>query len=88
MIHERQAEYEPAFALLADALALLGEQTSIERIRILLVGAGLYQRQGDYQETIRWAEQALALALRLAIPHEQAHAYKLLGTAHALPVEP
>ncbi|KPL81374.1 adenylate/guanylate cyclase domain-containing protein [Herpetosiphon geysericola] len=78
-IYERQGEYEPAFEQLQQALGLLGEQQSVERVRALLLGAGLHQRQGRYHETIAWAEQALALAEELALQAEQARAYLLIG---------
>ncbi|MBM7841798.1 tetratricopeptide repeat protein [Herpetosiphon giganteus] len=81
-IYERQGEYELAFEQLQQALALLGEQQSVERVRALLLGSGLHQRQGRYHETIAWAEQALALAEELGLQAEQARAYLLMGSAH------
>ncbi len=78
-IYERQGEYEPAFEQLQQALDLLGEQQSVERVRALLLGAGLHQRQGRYHETIAWAEQALAIAEELGLQPEQARTYLLIG---------
>jgi class 3 adenylate cyclase/predicted ATPase len=81
-VHERRAEYEAAFELINDALALLGDDDSTERVRGLLLGAGLHQRQGRYQETIEWAEQGLQIAQQLASEQEQANAYHLLSGAY------
>lgn len=81
-VHERRAEYDAAFEHLNEALALLGEADSLERVRALLLGAGLHQRQGRPRETIAWAEHGLALAEVRASSQEQAHAHMLLGTAH------
>lgn len=81
-IYERRGEYEPAFEHLQQALDLLGESQSAERVRALLLGSGLHQRQGRYHETITWAEQALAIAEQLNAQPEQARAYLLIGGTH------
>ncbi len=83
-VHERRAEYEAAFEQINAALALLSTDDSIERVRALLLGAGLHQRQGRYQETITWAEQGLELANVLGLESEQARSYLLIGGAYRL----
>ncbi|MBA3468512.1 MAG: tetratricopeptide repeat protein [Herpetosiphonaceae bacterium] len=83
-VHERRTEYEAAFEQINQALRLLGTTESVERTRSLLLGAGLHQRQGRYQETIIWAQQGLALAKMLGLEAEQARSYLLIGGAYRL----
>ncbi|MBA3471295.1 MAG: tetratricopeptide repeat protein [Herpetosiphonaceae bacterium] len=78
-VHERRAHYDIAFEHVDEAIQLIGEADSIERLRALLLGAGLHHRQGRYTETIRWAVLGLALAQKLACEPEQAKAYNLIG---------
>jgi class 3 adenylate cyclase/predicted ATPase len=83
-VHERRAEYDAAFEQLNAALNQHGEIDMAERARALLLGAGLHQRQGRYNETITWAQQGLELAQRLQLDKEQSSAYLQLGGAYRL----
>jgi class 3 adenylate cyclase/predicted ATPase len=77
--HERKGTFETAFAALAHGRALLGLEPSVELARIYLLGAGLYHRQGNYLDSIEWAEHARILAEKVGSPRDEAHAYKLIG---------
>jgi predicted ATPase/class 3 adenylate cyclase len=83
-VYERRAEYDAAFEQLNAALGQHGEIDMAERARALLLGAGLHQRQGRYNETVTWAQQGLELAQRLQLDKEQASAYLQLGGAYRL----
>jgi class 3 adenylate cyclase/tetratricopeptide (TPR) repeat protein len=78
-VYEKRADFELAFGWVERALALAGEAESGELARVLLLGAGLHQRQGRYRQSLEWSERGLRLAERLGSPREQAAAYKMLG---------
>jgi predicted ATPase len=81
-VFEKRSDFEAAFVWVDQALALAGQAQNIEVARCLLLGAGLHQRQGRYQQAIAWGERALSLAEAIGSQREQAHALKLLGGTH------
>ena len=84
-VYERRAEYDTCLEILNQALGMLDQnQINLERGRLLLLGAGLHVRQSRYHEAINWIEEALQITKAEAALQEQMHAYKLLGTVHAM----
>jgi predicted ATPase len=61
-VYERRSDYEVAFEWLDGGLSYLENQaTSIEMVRIYLLGTGIYRRQGKNDEAIVWCEKSLSL---------------------------
>ncbi|HWQ12671.1 MAG TPA: tetratricopeptide repeat protein, partial [Roseiflexaceae bacterium] len=81
-VFEKRAAFDTAFEWVERALAI-GEVESEDRARCLLLGAGLHQRQGRYQQSLEWGERALALAGRLGSARYQAEAFMLLGGTYS-----
>jgi class 3 adenylate cyclase/tetratricopeptide (TPR) repeat protein len=81
-VYEKRAEFDVAFAWVERALAL-DATPSAERASCLLLGAGLHQRQGRYQQSLEWGERALALAAQIGSARDQAEATMLLGGTYS-----
>jgi class 3 adenylate cyclase/tetratricopeptide (TPR) repeat protein len=78
-IFEKQADFDASFRRVEQALQLPGADGSPVAVRALLLGAGLFLRQGRYGDAQSWGERALVLAQRHANESDQAQALKLLG---------
>ena len=78
-VYERRADFEAAFAWLERGMARGSGDTRAELTRCYLLGAGIYLRQGSYQQSAEWARMGRALAERQGNEHDQAKADKLLG---------
>lgn len=76
---ERKGDFEQGFAALKEGRELLGLEPSHELARVYLLGAALYQRQGNYLDSIEWAEQARVLAEQVGSDRDRAHAFMLIG---------
>ncbi len=86
-IYEKKSEYETAFEWLQGGLIALEGIEAIEAARIHLMGAGIYHRQGDNAQALRWCQHSLDIADRLAerAPESTsvlAHAYYLQGAIY------
>ncbi|MFQ5612469.1 MAG: tetratricopeptide repeat protein [Anaerolineae bacterium] len=82
-VYERRSEYDRAFEWLEKGLNFLDEdEPTIEAARIYLLGAGVYQRQGNNEEAIAWCQKSLASASQIKTREGQqtvAQAYYNLG---------
>ncbi len=81
-IHEKKSSYETAFNWLRGGLLALEGLDAIETVRIRLLGAGIYHRQGKNSEAIEWCQRSLDIAEKVRDREGQtaiAHAYYLLG---------
>ncbi len=78
-VEERRSRYEAAFTWLNSGMATAAADLHAEQARCYLLGAGLYYRQGLYQQALEWANQGLGLAEQVGSQADQAHALKLIG---------
>jgi class 3 adenylate cyclase/tetratricopeptide (TPR) repeat protein len=85
-VYERRSEYNSAYEWLQVGLSFIEEaEPNIEAALIYLLGAGLYYRQGQAAEAIRWCQRSLDMAARLATREAQqaiARTNYLLGTVY------
>jgi len=82
---EYLGEYNTALEWVERGLRVLLAQECIETARLYLVGAAVFQREGHFQEAVRWCHLGIEIAGRLDSTEAQkaaAHAYYLLGTNH------
>ena len=86
VLYERRAEYDQAFELIEQVLDLaLSLPQTTEAMRILIAGAALHQRQGNYRAAIEWAERALSYAKNGQTDDtHHAEAYLILGGSYRL----
>jgi class 3 adenylate cyclase/tetratricopeptide (TPR) repeat protein len=78
-VYEKRSDFDTAFEWVERALQIDPEHENPEHVRCLLLGAGIHQRQGRYQQALEWGERAQRAAAGLGSVREQAHALKLLG---------
>ena len=85
-VYERRSEYDKAFEWLKKGLDYLEENVStIEKARIYLLGAGIYERQGKNEEAIEWCQQSQATASQIPTREGQqvlAQVFYILGAIH------
>lgn len=67
---EALGRYEDAFAAVRRGLALPSIETTLEGAQLMLIGAGLYHRQGRSEEAETWAARSSEVAISL--PDEEA----------------
>lgn len=82
---ELQGDYESALEWIRRGLALIGASECIETAQLYLGGAAVLQREGQWQEVIRWCRQSLDIVEKLDRQDARqaaAHAYYLLGNSH------
>lgn len=88
IVRERSAEYDEALAWYKDALERLEEfeltgvaETGL-RAQLEVAYAGVRHRQGQFEDTVEWAQRAVQHAGAAGDKRELAHAYYLLDVAH------
>jgi len=86
-IHEQRSEYDTAFNWLRGGLIALEGLDTVEEAHIHLVGAGIFNRQGNNTEALQWCQRTLDIASRLEDAGEErlrilAHTYYLLGSIY------
>jgi class 3 adenylate cyclase/tetratricopeptide (TPR) repeat protein len=85
-VYERRSEYDNAYEWLEMGLSFIEEsEPNIEAALIYLLGAGLYYRQGEAGEAIRWCTRSLDMASHLNTRDAQqaiARTNYLLGTVY------
>ncbi len=86
-IHEKKSDYDTAANWLHGGLIALAEIEALEAARIYLMRAGIYHRQGNNAEALRWCQRSLDLASRLKDEDKArlkvlAHAYFLQGSIY------
>jgi class 3 adenylate cyclase/predicted ATPase len=79
VVYERRSAYDDAFVWIERGMARATRTTRAELARCYLLGAGIYQRQGQYERSLEWANLGLRIAEELGSPREQAEALILLG---------
>jgi tetratricopeptide (TPR) repeat protein len=82
-VYEYQGEYATAQTWINKGVAALHNlPQTLEAVRLYLLRGGIYHRQGDNQEAIRWCKQAFQCAneaIDKDIDEEIAHAAYLMG---------
>jgi predicted ATPase/class 3 adenylate cyclase len=81
-IHEKKSSYNTAFNWLRGGLIAIEGIDAVEAARIYLLGAGVYQRQGNHEEAINWCQKSLSVAGQINTQEGQltmGHAYYNLG---------
>lgn len=78
-VHERRSAYDAAFDWLERGMSRANSADQAELTRCYLMGAGIYQRLGEYARSQEWARLGLSLAERLGDIADQAHALSLIG---------
>ena len=81
-VYELKGEYDSVLDWVERGLALLGTTHSIETVRLYILRAGMYHRQGRNQEAIEWCQNALRISEQgegEACALETAHAVQLMG---------
>jgi len=84
-IYELQGNYETAMEWIRRGLALLGASECLETAQLYLGGAAILQREGKWEQVIRWCGQSLEIVETLDSPEARqtaAHAHYLLGNGH------
>ncbi len=84
LIHRKQSDYEAAFNWLHGALIALAEIETLEAARIYLVRAGVFHRQGNNAEALRWCQRSLDLARRPVDEDKNEERLKVLAHAYFL----
>jgi class 3 adenylate cyclase/tetratricopeptide (TPR) repeat protein len=78
-VEERRSHYEAAFTWLHKGMDNDVAVDEAEQARCYLLGAGLYFRQGAYQDALQWANMGYQIAEKLGDQAGQGHALQLLG---------
>ncbi len=61
-VFELQGDYERALEMVVHGLTLSGVEKTIEGLRLYLMGADIFRRQGKYQEAQSWVQRSVALS--------------------------
>jgi class 3 adenylate cyclase/tetratricopeptide (TPR) repeat protein len=64
-VYENQGRYQEAFAAIEHGLSLPNIPETVAGAQLQMKKAGLYHRQGNYDEEAQWARKSAALAERL-----------------------
>ena len=86
-IYEKKSDYDIALNWLHGGLIALEGMDTVEAAHIHLLGAGIYHRQGNNAEALRWCQRSLDIARRSQDEEEAtlkvlAHAYFLQGAIY------
>jgi class 3 adenylate cyclase/predicted ATPase len=86
-IYEKKSNYETAFEWLHGGLVALEGMDTVEKAHVYLMGAGIYHRQGNNAEALRWCQRSLDIVGCLQEEDETslkvlAHAYYLQGAIY------
>lgn len=82
---EYLGEYKTALEWVERGLRVLLVEECIETARLYIVGAVVFQREGQWQDAIRWCRQSLEIVEQLTTAEARkaaAHAYYLQGYNH------
>lgn len=78
-VQERRADYEGAFTWLGHGIQQASRHTQLELGHCFLLAAGIYQRQGQYDQALDWTQRALQVIEQHGSRNDLAHAYYSLG---------
>ncbi len=82
---EHLGEYTAALQWVERGLRILRGEECIETARLYIVGAVVFQREGQWQDAVRWCRHSLEIAEQLPATEARkavAHAYYLQGYNH------
>jgi class 3 adenylate cyclase/tetratricopeptide (TPR) repeat protein len=78
-LYEQHSDYDEAFDWLKQGMQCATPESQGEFARCYLLGSRIYYNQGEFDQSLEWAQRGLAVAEYLGNTIDQAHALLLMG---------